>query len=187
MMEKIIIFSLAFLGAGGFLLSRHIKSQPVAPLPSSQPGSNASASAGGGAPVSASDNAPRGIRNNNPGNIKWSALNNWVGQIGKDAGGFIVFDKPENGIRAMQRLLNNYASQGFDTIEKIIKKWTSGDSPVIQQQYIIYVANRLGVSQSLVLNPNLHRVALIKAIIQFENGGAQPYGNDLISRGMAAA
>lgn len=69
---------------------------------------------------------PRGIRNNNPGNIDFNSRNNWQGQLGVETGGrFAIFDTPENGIRALGKLLINYrgkdgmpgvGGKGIDTV-----------------------------------------------------------------------
>jgi len=47
------------------------------------------------------------IRNNNPGNLRYYASIPWVGQIGSDSRGFAIFDKLENGVRAMIKTLYN--------------------------------------------------------------------------------
>lgn len=56
----------------------------------------------------------RGIRNRNPGNIDYNPRNDWQGQIGKEPGGrFAIFDTPENGIRALGKLLIKYRSRNL--------------------------------------------------------------------------
>ena len=52
---------------------------------------------------------PRGIRNNNPGNIE-RGKDRWLGMSADQSGDprFLVFDKPEAGLRAIMRLLINY-------------------------------------------------------------------------------
>lgn len=50
----------------------------------------------------------RGVRNNNPGNIRLSTQFKWTGQVQGTDKDFCVFDKMENGLRAMFRLLANY-------------------------------------------------------------------------------
>lgn len=74
----------------------------------------------------------RGIRNNNPGNIDWSRANNWVGQVGIESTGnpprFAVFDRPENGIRALCKLLQTYRNKyGLKTVAAIIGRWAPGN------------------------------------------------------------
>ncbi len=59
--------------------------------------------------------APRGIPSNNPDNIDFNPCNAWVGQLGLEEGvakpRFARFDSPENGIRALGKLLINYRSR----------------------------------------------------------------------------
>lgn len=112
----------------------------------------------------------RGIRNNNPGNIKWSSANNWKGQVGKDAQGFVIFDKVENGVRALNRILNSYDSAGVNTIEGIVRRYTAGDNATIQDNYMRKLESAVGVKRDFKLNKYLHRIPLIAGIINFENG-----------------
>lgn len=63
------------------------------------------------------------FRNNNPGNIRKVPGVTWLGEIGSDSRGFIIFDTPENGTRAMIKLLYNYTLNGFDTLKKIVFRW----------------------------------------------------------------
>jgi hypothetical protein len=60
------------------------------------------------------------FRNNNPGNIRNNPNFKWVGQIGIDYRGFVIFDTLENGTRALMRLLNTYVNTSRDTIGEII-------------------------------------------------------------------
>ena len=110
---------------------------------------------------------PRGIRNNNPCNIRWYAINNWVGQVGKDESGFCIFDKPENGLRAAFILLR----KGPRTVKGIVERWAP-PSENNTQAYIDFVCKRLGVTQDnhLYLTVDDTMVALAKAIVRFENG-----------------
>lgn len=79
---------------------------------------------------------PRGIRNNNPGNIDFNPRNPWQGQLGMEEGvarpRFARFDQPENGIRALAKLLINYrgkdgmpglGAKGIDTVLEAISRW----------------------------------------------------------------
>lgn len=63
-----------------------------------------------------SGTAPRGIRNNNPGNLV-----RWPG-AGSD-GQFAVFNTMGAGISAEQANLRIYGRRGYDTLDKIIRKW----------------------------------------------------------------
>jgi len=125
----------------------------------------------------------RGIRNHNPGNIKYSVLNSWLGQIGSD-GVFIKFSSPTYGIRAIAKLLVNYQRMyGKDTIRKLITRWSETD----QTAYVDFVAKSVGISPdqpiTLVKGTELLR-RLVTAIIRFENG-QQPYSIITINTGIS--
>lgn len=64
----------------------------------------------------------RGIRNNNPFNIKKSK-HPWIGKVKGNDPTFECFDNLYHGIRAGLKLLINYVERGFDTPEKIIKRY----------------------------------------------------------------
>lgn len=64
--------------------------------------------------------APRGIRNNNPGNLEFNQAIAWVGQVGQDADGYLIFDTPQNGARALGHDLRTAISEGFNTIATLI-------------------------------------------------------------------
>jgi hypothetical protein len=126
---------------------------------------------------------PRGIRNNNPGNIEDNGTA-WKGYNGND-GRYVIFDHHEYGIRAMNRILNTYASKyGLRTIRGIIHRWAP---PVenITSSYVNAVSQRVGVGPDVELSGQ-HRADLIAAIIHHENG-QQPYTVEAIARGMALA
>ena len=126
---------------------------------------------------------PRGIRNNNPGNIEDNGTA-WKGYTGND-GRYVIFDHPEYGIRAMNRILNTYASKyGLRTIRGIIHRWAP---PVenLTDSYVSAVSQRVGVGPDVELSGQ-HRADLIAAIIHHENG-QQPYTDEVIERGMALA
>jgi len=128
---------------------------------------------------------PRGIRNNNPGNIRFSKYNNWLGQVGSD-GEYAIFDKPENGIRAIAKLLNNYNSRyGLSTVNGLISRWAPS-SENNTAAYVASVANQVGVDPLQRLNLGDVMPSLIAAIIKHENG-VQPYSIELIGQGVAAA
>lgn len=108
--------------------------------------------------------APRGVRNNNPGNIDYNPRNAWQGQLGLEAGvpspRFARFDTPENGIRALGKLLINYRGKdgmpgvggpGIDTVRETITRWAPGNENNTEA-YIAAVARRLGVSANDVID-----------------------------------
>ncbi len=145
-----------------------------------------------------SKQAPRGIRNNNPGNIDYNERNPWQGldkQKPSD-GRFCRFMGPEWGIRAITRVIRNYAKRdgtpgvggkGIDTVQEIIHRWappTENDTGA----YVAQVAKVVGVSptEPLNLDDDLIMAKLVTAIIWHENG-VQPYSAALILAGVKLA
>lgn len=128
---------------------------------------------------------PRGIRNNNPLNIKWNSVQVWQGQTGADSEGFLIFDKPENGIRAAARILGTYRSNGVVTVRQIIARWTAGDGQALQDAYVSHVASALNLGEGSEVLP-ARWADLIRVMIKHENG-KQPYPDSVILAGIAAA
>lgn len=139
----------------------------------------------------------RGIRNNNPGNIDFNPRNNWQGQLGKEPGGrFARFDHPENGIRALGKLLINYrgkdgmpgvGGKGIDTVLETINRWAPSNENDTQA-YAGAVAKRLGVRTTDPINikdPATLR-GMVVSIIIHENGG-NPYSPAIIDEGVRRA
>lgn len=134
----------------------------------------------------------RGNRNNNSGNIEFSKSNPWQGQIGSD-GRFAIFDTPENGYRAMAKLLVNYQDKyGVDTPRKVIERWAplkdSGNSKASQDNYIAAVSKQLGINPDDKINMKDPVVLqkLMTGISTFENGGLA-HSQDVLGRGVARA
>lgn len=133
---------------------------------------------------------PRGVRNNNPGNIDFNKANNWVGQTGIETGvptpRFATFDKPENGIRAIAKLLQTYHRKGFKTIAAMINRWAP-DSENNTIAYIRSVSQKLGIMPTTVLEINVVTLtALVTAIIRHEQG-YDPYTPAVINIGVRSA
>ena len=139
----------------------------------------------------------RGIRNNNPGNIDFNPRNDWQGQIGKEPGGrFAIFDTPENGIRALGKLLINYrgkdgmpgvGGKGIDTVLETINRWAPSNENDTQA-YASAVATRLGVRAMDpidIKDPATLR-EMVLGIIIHENGG-NPYPSMIIDEGIRRA
>jgi len=144
----------------------------------------------------------RGVRNNNPGNIDYNKRNDWQGQLGlEDKVGsstprFAKFDTPENGIRALGKLLINYRGKdgmpgigrpGIDTVVEVINRW----APSVENNTSAYakaVAKALGVDtfQPIEIKDQKTLTALVTAIIQHENGYA-PYAPAVIAEGVRRA
>lgn len=126
---------------------------------------------------------PKGIRNNNPGNIEDNGTP-WRGRIGDD-GRFIIFDKPENGIRAIARTLDTYSNKyGINTLDRILSRWAP-PSENNTEAYIRHAEKALKISRHTPIGYQ-HKAALIKVIIKHENG-QQPYSDKVINDGIAAA
>jgi len=130
---------------------------------------------------------PRGIRNNNPGNIRLSPTR-WRGEVDGTDSAFETFDTPENGIRAMARLLLTYQRRhGLDTVEDIIGRW----APPIENDtdsYAQAVARALdvGVRDRVNLADETTLTRIVVAIIRHENG-QQPYRPAQIADGVRRA
>lgn len=143
---------------------------------------------------------PRGVRNNNPGNIDFNPRNAWQGQLGLEVGvakpRFARFDEPENGIRALGKLLINYrgkdgmpgvGGKGIDTVLETISRWAPS-SENDTQAYAAAVAKRIGVRPTDPINikdPATLR-AMVLGIIVHENGG-KPYPDQVIDEGVRRA
>lgn len=132
----------------------------------------------------------RGERNNNPGNIRISAAT-WIGKIPVSQntdGAFEQFDTPENGIRALAKLLTGYATKyGLRTVRGIISRY----APPVENltgAYVNAVASALQVSPDVMIDVNNPETlfALAKAIIKHENGRIA-YDDSVIYEGVARA
>ena len=143
---------------------------------------------------------PRGVRNRNPGNIDYNPRNAWQGQLGLEEGvskpRFARFDHPENGIRALGKLLINYrgkdgmpgvGGKGIDTVLETINRWAPSNENDTQA-YATAVAKRLGVRATDPINiedPATLR-GMVLSIIVHENGG-NPYPSAIIDEGVRRA
>lgn len=118
----------------------------------------------------------RGVRNHNPGNIDYIPSNQWQGQLKPDPAiekRFARFDTPENGIRALGKLLLTYQRKhGLRTVKAIINRW----APAIENDTAAYVraveantGTRPGVQIDLT-DPQV-MTGFVKAIIHHENAG----------------
>lgn len=143
--------------------------------------------------------ATRGVRNNNPGNIDYNPRNDWVGQLPPDPTiekRFARFDSPENGIRALGKLLLAYRSKtgmpgvggsGIDTVREVITRWAPGVENDTNA-YVKAVATGLGVrpDQALSISDPATLKGLVMGIIKHENGGV-PYADNIITEGVRRA
>lgn len=144
-------------------------------------------------------NRARGIRNNNPGNIDYNPRNQWQGQLTPDPKiepRFARFDTPENGIRALAKLLINYrgkdgmpgvGGKGIDTVLETINRW----APVVENDtsaYVNAVAKDVGVGPTDPIDIRDRRtlLAIVNGIIAHENGG-NPYSFLSVNEGVRRA
>lgn len=112
----------------------------------------------------------RGERNNNPGNIRISPAA-WQGKVpGADAA-FETFADPQSGIRALAKLLKNYAARGLSSVREIVGRYAPS-SENNTAAYVNAVAASMGVGPDapLDLSDPAQLAALVQAIIRHENG-----------------
>lgn len=134
------------------------------------------------------DTRPRGIRNNNPGNIERGNIQ-WQGMAADQTADdrFIVFDYPQDGIRAMARVLRNYQRQyNLRTLNDIIGRW----APAVENDvnsYAHHVAGEANISPDADINLEDDGTLqdVMTAMIRHENG-EQPYDDNTIAEGIAA-
>lgn len=129
---------------------------------------------------------PKGIRNNNPGNIRDSD-DDWQGKVGVDDDGFVIFDTPDNGSRALSKVLDTYQSKhGLNTVSGIIGRWappTENDTGA----YVKRVSDALGVGPDDELDLSGDRkAALMREIIAHENGISPDDAARMVAGGVAA-
>jgi hypothetical protein len=129
----------------------------------------------------------RGERNNNPGNIRLSSVK-WQGEISGQDTAFATFATPEDGIRALAKLLRNYQTKnGLNTVRGIINRY----APPVENNtsaYVAAVAAAVGVAPDDQIdtgNPTTLN-ALVNAIIRHENG-RNVYAASTVAAGVALA
>lgn len=134
---------------------------------------------------------PRGVRNNNPGNIDYNRANKWQGQMPPNDAlekRFARFDCPENGIRALGKLLQTYQSKhGLKTVKAIINRW----APSVENDtaaYVRAVEQKTGTAPGADVNMKdpVVLTGFVKAIIHHENAGFE-YPESIIREGVRRA
>lgn len=115
----------------------------------------------------------RGQRNNNPGNLKWDGRSKWQGMTGVDPQGFVIFDTPDNGVRAAGINLQTQASRGPQTLTSLITKYAPASDNNDTQAYITSVAQQTGLDPSaqIDLTDPAIRQKVMDAMFRVENGG----------------
>lgn len=124
---------------------------------------------------------PRGISNCNPGNIE-RGKDRWLGMSADQSSDsrFLVFDKPEAGLRAIMRLLINYQERhDIKTVRDAINRWAPpGENN--STAYVQHVARLTGLDPDEPVDflDEYICVAVTKAIVRHENGEPKAYGKD---------
>ena len=118
----------------------------------------------------------RADRNNNSGNLRWDGKSKWQGMTGVDKDGFVIFDTPANGDRALGiNLMNQTRLHGLNTVSQIITKFAPQSDGNNTAAYIANVAAKLGVDPNAPIdlkNPQVRSV-MMAAVQGHEGGGHQ--------------
>lgn len=112
-------------------------------------------------------------RTKNPLNLRYSAKNYWLGQVG-ELNGFCVFMNEAYGFRAAFKNVCTYLRQGHDTIEKIVSRW----APPCEnntEQYINFVADDVMIDRDRTLHmQSIHGyweiIMILRAMAKMECG-----------------
>lgn len=132
--------------------------------------------------------ATRGVRNNNPGNIDYNKANKWKGQlppIPAIEARFARFDTPENGIRALTKLLLTYQNKhGLKTVKAIINRW----APSVENDTAAYVraverSTGTAPGAEVDLRDPVVMKGFVRAIIHHENAGYE-YPQAILDEGV---
>lgn len=133
----------------------------------------------------------RGVRNRNPGNIDYNPANKWQGQLPHNPAlekRFARFDTPENGIRALGKLLLTYQRKhGLRTVKAIISRW----APSVENDtaaYVRAVEANTGTKPGAEIDLTQPSVmaGFVKAIIHHENAG-YAYPDEVLAEGVRRA
>lgn len=128
---------------------------------------------------------PVGIRQNNPGNIIKTG-SRWKGEVPNNQTRFKEFATAQDGIGALvNNLKTNYFSKGYNTLEKIVKRWTETQKD--WPDYIKNLSTATGLKATEKFDFNKLKphqlVGLVKAMIKQENGYV-PYSDSVIMDGI---
>lgn len=127
-----------------------------------------------------------GYKNNNWLNVRFNPNNNWVGQTGADDGGYAQFQNPLYGLRAADKVLENYgARHKIDTIKDAITRFAPPSDNNPTDNYINFVAREVGISSDAQIDlqdPGI-REKLISAMVRFETpDAAKEYNSNLLAQ-----
>lgn len=140
----------------------------------------------GASAVQTPEAMPRGLRNHNPGNIR-DTRDTWVGEIGRDAGGYVIFDADEHGLRAMAIVLLSYQSRhGIHTIRGIVQRYAPALDGNNEAAYVAHICAVLGLGADEPFAIDVVLPELMAVMIAHENG-ANPYSMAMIERAVSTA
>jgi len=127
-----------------------------------------------------------GYKNNNWLNVRFNANNNWVGQTGADDGGYAQFENPLYGLRAADKVLENYGVRhNINTIRGAITRFAPPSDNNPTDNYINFVARNVGISSDAEIDlgdPGI-REQLISAMVRFETpDAAKEYNSNLLEQ-----
>lgn len=127
-----------------------------------------------------------GYKNNNWLNVRFNANNNWVGQTGADDGGYAQFENPLYGLRAADKVLENYGVRhNINTIRGAISRFAPPSDNNPTDNYINFVARNVGISSDAEIDladPGI-REKLISAMVRFETpDAAKEYNSNLLEQ-----
>lgn len=105
------------------------------------------------------------------------------------------FRRPEDGIRAMAIILQNYQRRGLNTVRKMISRWApckgAGADNSCEQtdNYVRRVANAVGVSPDATVAVLDYKVirAMVGEMIAVEGNRMEPYSDEVIRSGLRSA
>tara|TARA_R110002153_G_scaffold274339_1_gene448672 strand:+ start:157 stop:7431 length:7275 start_codon:yes stop_codon:yes gene_type:complete len=133
-----------------------------------------------------------GDQNNNWLNIRYNPANNWLGQTGASADGFVQFETPLHSLRASDRTLKNYKTRhGINTVQDVVARWAPPSDKNPTENYINFVSQKTGYAADspLDLDDPTVRENLIAAMMQFETPDVfSRYSSDMLqqARGLNA-
>lgn len=138
------------------------------------------------------DKQTRGVRSNNPGNIDYNKANAWQGQLGLELGvpkpRFARFDTPENGIRALGKLLLTYQDKHkLRTVSAIINRWApSNENDTASYVRAVERLTNTKPGDTIDLRSYGVMAGFVKAIIHHENAGFE-YPEEILKEGVKRA
>jgi hypothetical protein len=165
-------------GGGGFGIGRASYESGGGGSTAYGPGANGVLPALGGG-------QPRNLRNNNPGNIIDGAwARSQPGYAGSD-GHFARFTSMEDGYRAANHNLDNYARRGLVTPMQIVKRWApsaDGNNPVA---YANKLQRMTGLDPNALLGADpASRARMLRGMTGIE-GSKMPYTNEQIAAALS--